>query len=172
MQSSIKTVFKTVRPEKSLTTDASNCINDYIETFLSQLLNKQHLSLFSIKDEMEKLVHPLIIPHIEKEMKIVFNKYYKDGVTNKHVDFSINSLKKWMKTADIKTFCFTDLLYIALCVEYLCSEICELSGKVANKNGKIRVTCEHINEAIETDKALSHTFKIKQSKKSKRKSRD
>lgn len=59
-------------------------------------------------------------------------------------------------------------------MDYLCLEICELSGKVANEQRKIRVTCEHVDEAILNDEALSATFKIKnikKSKKAKRKSR-
>lgn len=70
------------------TVDAANCISDYIQAFLSRLLSKQHhLSLFLIKEEMDTLVHPLIRPHMDKEIDIAFNKYYKKGMTNEHVDF-------------------------------------------------------------------------------------
>lgn len=182
MHRSIKTIFKKVRPEKTLMLDAATCISDYIQAFVSRLLNKQrHLSLFSIKEEMDKIVHPDILSHIEKELDITFNKYYKKGVTSDHADFSINLLKKWLKTEDIQTFCFTDLLYIATCLDYLCLEICELSGRVANEDRKVRVTCEHVDEAIMNDEALSYTFKktkhsnhtknTKKEKRAKRKSR-
>jgi hypothetical protein len=157
-----------VRPEKSLTADGTQCISDYIESFLKRLIhNQNHLSLFSIKEKMEEIVHPLQLPHIEKEIENSFYKYYQSGIKNECTEFSISSLKKWIKN-EVDTFCYTDLLYISACVEYLCLEICEISGKIANEDKKIRVTAEHVDEAIETDEALSYTFNVKNVKNVKR----
>lgn len=160
MYRSIQTVFKKIHPDKQLTMDALICISDHVDSLLTRLLHKQtHLSLFSIKEDMENVLHPVLFPYIQKEIDTTFNKYYQTGTTKEHIDFSVNAIKKWLKNKQIETFCYTDVLYIATCIEYLCSEICELSGNVARDHRKVRVTCDHVEEAIVNDGPLSHTFK-------------
>jgi hypothetical protein len=165
MEKLIKSLCKNVRPEKNFTKEALFLMSDYIKLFIERLIgNKTHLSLFSIKERMENIVHPFQIPYIEKEIESSFYKYYKIGPS---INPSINYTKKWLKYQSVDTFCYTDLLYISTCVDYLCLELCEISGKIANENKKIRVTSEHINDAIENDEALSFTFRFsKKSKKS------
>jgi len=171
MQTSIRTIFKQVRPDKTLTSDGIHCIADHIEKLLQRFVSGEtHLSLFSIKEKMEKLVHPSQIPHVEKEIDKTFSHYYKKGIAGENVDFSVQAIKKFIKN-DVDTFCYTDLLYIAACIDYLCSEICELAGKDANDDQKVRVTAEHVNSAISNDEALSYTFKYRSSKKSKKSAR-
>lgn len=169
MQQSIRTIFKQVRPEKRLTYDGLRCIADHIETFVTKLVHHQtHLSLFSIKETIDKMVHPLQKDAIEKEIENAFYKYYKNGAKSDHISFSINAIKKIIKN-HTETYCYTDLLYIATCVDYLCLEICELAGKAANEQRKIRVTCDHVDDAIDDDEALSYTFSFSKRKRSRRK---
>lgn len=169
MQQSIRTIFKQVRPEKCLTTDALRCIADHIETFVERLVHNQpHLSLFSVKDKMDKIVHPLQKDAIEKELEKSFYKYYQDGIKNDNISFSVNAVKKLIKN-EVETCCYTDLLYIATCLDYLCLEICELAGKFANNERKVRVSTEHVDDAIGEDEALSYTFKVNKRKRSRKK---
>jgi|LauGreDrversion4_2_1035121.scaffolds.fasta_scaffold18738_3 hypothetical protein len=167
MEKLIKSLCKNVRPEKNFTKDAVFLMSDYIQRFIESLIsNKTHISLFSIKERMESIVHPFQIPYIEKDIDSSFYKYYKNGPSNNP---SINYVKKWLKYQSVDTFCYTDLLYISTCVDYLCLELCELSGKIANENKKTRVTSDHIYDAIANDEALSFTFRFSKSRKFSRK---
>lgn len=169
MKTSIQTIFKQVRPDKTLTSDGLRCISDHIDNLLQRVVKGEtHVSLFSIKEKMEQLIHPSQLPYVEKNIDKTFSHYYKKGVAGEKVEFSVQAVKKLIKK-DVDTFCYTDLLYIASCIDYLCSEICELAGKQANDDRKIRVTAEHVDNAISNDEALSYTFKHRSSKSKKSK---
>ncbi|XP_043849383.1 histone H2A-beta, sperm-like [Dromiciops gliroides] len=92
--------------------------------------------------------------NIKKNSSSKISQSYKAGLR-----FPIGRIYKYLKTGNYAKRISTEApIFLAAVLEYLTTELLELSGNVAQANKKIRITPLHIQLALQNDEELQEVL--------------
>lgn len=170
-QNNIMKVLKQVHPDTGIDAGGKAVVNQLVASAVSQILavahelvthsEKKTLDTTSIQSAMRIVFPGELAKHAFSEGTKALTKFNAANQIRAEagLNFSIARVENMMRAARVAPrLSASSSVYLAAVLEYLIAEILELAGNASRDHNKVRITSQHIAEALKADEELSMLF--------------